>query len=67
MTEGAVADCVFLRGSTVFARTTTIHNVVLAVHIAERLALKFAVGERLSAKAYDIFASWNKDWNVVCI
>ena len=61
MAEEAVAVCVFLRGSTVFVRAGTIHNVVFAVQIAKRLALKLAVGERLSAKAYDMFASWDKE------
>ena len=44
----------FLRGFIVFARARTIHNVVIAIHITERLALKFAIGERLPAKVYEM-------------
>ena len=56
-----------MRGSTVFVRSGTIHDVVLVVDIAERLAFEFTVRGLLFARAPEILTSWNKAWIVVCI
>ena len=67
MAEITAALYGFLCDCTVFVRRGPIHDVTLAVDIAERLVFEFTVGELLFARTHEIFSSWNRAWIVVCI